>query len=110
MRFVKFGLMMLGSVLMVASAGMAQSAGQDVKAAGKDTKNAAKDVGLIGLGDFDGVFTVGQVGVGVPEVFAMAKGGVKYPAVTVIFAPGDGIMAGVASFRMFVEDEEIVNF
>ena len=72
--------------------------------------DAAKDVGLILFGDFNRVFTVGQVGVGVPEVFAMAKGGVKDPAVTVTFAPGDGIMAGVAGFRMFIEDEEIVNF
>src|SRR5580698_2595147 len=63
--------------------------------------DAAEDVGLVLFGNFDGIFTVGQVGIGVPQVFAMAERRVKNAAPAVIFAPGDGVMAGSAGFRMF---------
>src|SRR4051794_17941960 len=56
--------------------------------------DSAEEMRLISLGRFDRIFALGQIGIGINEVFAMTKRGVEHFSFAVILAPGNAKMSG----------------
>jgi hypothetical protein len=72
--------------------------------------DAAENMRLIRFGDLNRIFAVMNVRVSINQISAMTERGVKNFSGAVIFAPRNRIISGRTGFRMFVEDEQVVDF